>query len=143
MEIILPPVLNEARLDAYGVELFKEFGTYETDRKMVEEKWLRALRQYRGIYDPEINIPKDRSRAYPRLTAWMVKGTIARLMQIAFPNTEKIYGVKPSAMPDLSTTQLQEVLDALVAQNPDPKDEDIEKARSEEHTSELQSQSNL
>ena len=128
MEMILPPVLNEARLDAYGVELFKEFGTYETDRKMVEEKWLRALRQYRGIYDPEINIPKDRSRAYPRLTAWMVKGTIARLMQIAFPNTEKIYGVKSSVLPDLSAAQLQAVLDQLVAENPNPKDEEIEKA---------------
>ena len=128
MEMILPPVLNEARLDAYGVELFKEFGTYETDRKMVEEKWLRALRQYRGIYDPEINIPKDGSRAYPRLTAWMVKGTIARLMQIAFPNTEKIYGVKSSVLPDLSAAQLQAVLDQLVAENPNPKDEEIEKA---------------
>lgn len=128
MDMTLPPILNEDRLNAYGVELFKTFGTYETDRKMVEEKWLKALRQYRGIYDAEVNIPADRSRAYPRLTAWMVKGTIARLMQIAFPNTEKIYGVKPSAMPDLSATQLQEVLDALVAQNPEPQDEEIEKA---------------
>ena len=58
----------------------------------------------------------------------MVKGTIARLMQIAFPNTEKIYGVKSSVLPDLSAAQLQAVLDQLVAENPNPKDEEIEKA---------------
>lgn len=122
------PVIDEDRLNTLGSTLRGEYQQYQTDRRMVEEQYLRSLRQVRGIYDPEVQtmIPSDRSKAYPRMTAWFVKGTLARLMQIAFPNTEKNYGVKPSPLPDLPTEQLQQVLDQFQGQN--PTDEQIEKA---------------
>lgn len=132
------PVIDEDKLDQLGRRLFALWPTYKQDRRMLEERWLRCLRQFKGIYDPEVlgMIPADRSKAYPRLTAWLCKGTIARLMQIIFPSTEKNYGVKPSPLPDLTTEQLQTVLDQLVAeraQGGDPAqvaltDEEIEKA---------------
>jgi hypothetical protein len=113
-----PPVIDEVKLDALGTALFRSWGIYVTDRKMIEERWLRNLRQVRKIYDPEIlsMIPSDRSKAYPGVTQWMVRGTIARLMQMLWPATEKNYGIKPSPLPDLSQDQLQQVLDGLVAQ---------------------------
>jgi len=136
-----PPVIDEAKLDELGTTLFRNWGVYVTDRKMIEERWLRNLRQVRKIYDPEIlaNIPSDRSKAYPGVTQWMVRGTIARLMQMLWPATEKNYGIKPSPLPDLSQDQLQQVLDALVAmkaQGGDPAqvrldDVEIEKAITE------------
>ncbi len=112
----MPPTLDEPKLDSLGTTLFKRWQTYVTDRKMIEERWLRNLRQVRKIYDPETlkNIPTDRSKAYPGVTQWMVRGTIARLMQMLFPNTEKNYGIKASPLPDLPKEQLQQVLDALV-----------------------------
>jgi hypothetical protein len=109
------PIIDESKLNALGQRLFNIWPTYVADRKMIEERWLRNLRQVRGIYDPEVKIPADRSRAYPKMTAWLVRGTIARLMQLLFPLTEDNWGVKASPLPDLSTEQLQEVLDALVA----------------------------
>lgn len=131
-----PPVIDDAQLNKLGQRLFGVFGTYETDRRAIEERWLKNLRQYRGVYDPDVlgMIPADRSKAYPRMTAWTVKGTLARLMQIAFPQSEKNYGIKNSPMPDLSAEQLQQVLDTLVAsKGGDPSqvvlaDEEIEKA---------------
>lgn len=140
MEDVLVPVIDEAKLNAFGIRLFNLFETHKSDRKAVEEHWLRNLRQFRGIYDPEIlsMIPSDCSKAYPKLTRWKVIGTVARLMQMLFPQTERNYGIKPSPMPDLSVEQLQEVLNALVAaeaseQQVDPRDvvledEDIERA---------------
>ena len=136
--ITQPPEINEALLDTVGDRLMKLWQTYVTDRKPIEERWLRNLRQVRKVYDPEVltMIPADRSKAYPGLTQWLVRGTIARLMQLLFPMTEKNYGVRPSPLPDLSTEQLQEVLDGLVAekaQDGDPSqvqltDAEIEKA---------------
>ena len=111
------PTIDEEKLNAFGVRLFALFGIHEADRKAAEELWLRNMRQFRGIYDPEVLalIPADCSKAYPKLTRKVVIGTVARLMQMLFPQTEKNYGCKNSPMPSLSTTQLQEVLDTLVA----------------------------
>jgi hypothetical protein len=130
------PTIDEAKLNDFGTRLFALWGTHVSDRKAVEEKWMKNLRQFRGIHDPEILalIDKDKSKAFPRMTRWKVIGTVARLMQMLWAGTEKNYGVDASALPDLSTDQLQTVLDTLVAsKGGDPaavtlEDEEIEKA---------------
>lgn len=137
MDHAIPPIIDEEKLNALGARLFSMFSTYKTDRRAIEQRWMRNLYQVRGIYDPEVlnMIPADRSKAYPKMTAWMVRGTVARLMQMLFPQTEKNYGVRASPLPDLSTQQLQHVLDSLVAakaQDGDPSqvqlsDDEIEK----------------
>jgi hypothetical protein len=111
------PTIDEAGLNKLGQRLFGIWPTHVSDRRAIEERWLKNLRQVRKIYDPEVlsMIPADRSKAYPGMTAWMVRGTIARLMQMLFPQTEKNYGVRPSPLPDLPVEQLQQVLDGLVA----------------------------
>ena len=136
----ITPTLDEAALKNFGQRLFKLFEVHETDRKDAEQRWLKSLRQFRGIYDPEVLrlIGSDQSKAYPKVTRWKVIGTVARLMQMLFPQTEKNFGVHNSPMPSLSLEQLQEVLDKLVAaktegQAVDPAgvelgDEEIEKA---------------
>ena len=136
------PELDEAGLTKLGQRLFGLWPTYKTDRRMIEERWLQNLRAVRKIHDPAVLalIPADRSKAYPGVTQWIVRGTIARLMQLLFPNTDKNYQVKNSVMPDISTEQLQQVLDALVAEKAGEggdatqvmlTDEEIEKAISE------------
>ena len=116
MDLTLPPVLDPEQLDRLGARLASTFASYESDRKVHEERWLSNLFQVRKIYEPKVAnmIPADRSKAYPGMTAWMVRGTIARLMQMLWPQTEKNYGVRPSPLPDLSVEQLQQVLDQLV-----------------------------
>lgn len=111
------PTIDDAKLNDFGLRLFRMFEQHEKDRKPVEDKFLKSLRQFRGIYDPEIlaTIPKDCSKAYPKLTRWKIIGTVARLMQMLFPSGDKNYNIGPSPLPDLSTEQLQEVLDKLVA----------------------------
>jgi len=136
MDTIQPPTLGEPKLNELGRRLFSVWPAYVSDRRAVEERWLKNLRQVRGIYDPEIlsKIPTDKSKAYPKMTAWMVRGTIARLMQLLFPMTERNFGVHESPLPDLSTEDLQQVLDSLVAmKGGDPaqvqlSDAEIEKA---------------
>lgn len=114
------PQLDHTRLTNLGVTMSALFLTYENDRKSKEEQWLKNLRQFRGIYDPEIEkkIPADRSRAYPKLTRQKVIGTVARLMEMLFPRTEKNWNIEPSPLPNLSEEDTQAVLDKLQAENP-------------------------
>jgi hypothetical protein len=128
----LPTNLNSGAMQRLGQSLRDIFDTYEKDRKACEDQWLRNLRQFRGIYDPEIesHIPDDQSMAYPKITRNKVIGTVARLMEMLFPRTDENYDVTNSPIPNLSTGDLQKVLDTLVNENPgkDLVDEQIEKA---------------
>lgn len=126
------PVFNEANMKTFGIRMNTLFGTYSADRRPIEEQWLRNLRQFRGIYDPEIEarIPSDQSKAYPKITRSKVIGTVARLMEMMFPQTEKNWGITTSPIPDLSIEDTQAVLNKLQAQfgpGAEIPDEEIEK----------------
>lgn len=112
----IAPQIDEGKLNDFGVRLQKVFEQYKLDRKAAEDKWLRNLRQFRGIYDPEVKIAADASKAYPKLTRWKVIGTVARLMQMLFPQTEKNWGLEASPIPQLPTAALQRILDDLVTE---------------------------
>jgi hypothetical protein len=47
-------VIDSNTLRSLGQELNKLFGQYASDRQLTEQKYLQNLRQYLGIYDPEI-----------------------------------------------------------------------------------------
>ena len=113
------PELNQVELQKLGTTLFARFETYEKDRKACEDTWLRNLRQFRGIYDPDIakRIPDDQSTAYPKITRNKVIGTVARLMEMLFPQTEKNYGIAASPLPNLSEADLQKILDQLAVEH--------------------------
>lgn len=113
-----PLQINAEKMNALGSTLFSRFGQYQKDRRETEMQWLRNLRQFRGIYDPEIErrIPPDQSKAYPKITRTKVVGTVARLMEMLFPHTEKNWGMTESPLPDLSEGDLQHVLDSLTAE---------------------------
>lgn len=114
------PVIDRQKMLALGNTLFSRFGQYQKDRRETELQWLRNLRQFRGIYDPEVErrIPDDQSHAYPKVTRTKVVGTLSRMMQMLFPETEKNWSVIESPLPDLSETDTQAVLDQLERENP-------------------------
>lgn len=126
------PVVNPDSMKKLGQSKSKEFEQYKKDRRDIEFEWLRNIRQVKGIYDPEIKalMQPDQSTAYPKITRQKLIGTVARLMEMLFPQTEKNWGIAASPIPDLSQTDLQAVLDALQQQNPQvpPTDDQIKDA---------------
>jgi len=109
------PAIDPAKITALGGKLFKDFGDYERDRKQAELRWAQNLRQFLGKYDDETEraIPKDRSRAYPKLTRVKVVSMVSRLMNLLFPSTERNWGVEASVVPNLSEEDLNAVLEKL------------------------------
>lgn len=99
-----------------AAKLSKMFRKYESDRRQSEQKWVRNLRQYLGIYDPEIEreIPANRSKAYPRLTRVKCASVQSRLMNLMFPGNERNWELKASPSADLPPAEVVKVLEDLM-----------------------------
>ena len=97
-------VISPEQLKALGQSLDKLFDQFKSDRRLAELRWLRNLRQYLGIYDPEIEkeFGKNRSRAYPKLTRVKCISVLSRIMNLMFPGNEKNWSLKASPSPDMS-----------------------------------------
>lgn len=104
------PAIDPGKLTALGARLSSKFEQYEKDRRIAELQWMRNLRQFLGVYDPEVKIPEGFSKAYPRLTRVKCVSMVSRLMSMLFPNSERNWGVAPSPVPNLPQNVLQKVL---------------------------------
>lgn len=92
------------------------FNRYESDRRLAEQRWLRNLRQYMGIYDPEIErqLMPSRSRAYPRITRVKCISVLSRLMNLMFPGNERNWELTPSPEPDLPQDVIAEAFQQFI-----------------------------
>ena len=101
--------IKPRELRALGQHLSKTFSDYAQQRRLTEEKWLKCLRQYLGIYDPEIerNLPAGRSKAYPRLTRVKCVSVVSRVMNLMFPGNEKNWTLKASPSPDMNPADVK------------------------------------
>lgn len=96
-------VLKADELRILGQNLDRLFTQYVSDRRIAELKWLRNLRQYLGIYDPEIekDLSPNRSKAYPRITRVKCISVLSRIMNLMFPGNERNWELKASPSPDM------------------------------------------
>jgi hypothetical protein len=101
-----------------GQEFSDLFGRYAQDRRLVELKWTRNLRQYLGIYDPEIEkeIGGQRSRAYPRVTRIKCISTLSRIMNLMYPGNEKNWELTASSSHDMDPKDVAQAVADMVQQ---------------------------
>lgn len=100
-----------------GQELMRLFERYAQDRQLTEQKYIRNLRQYLGIYDPEVEaqLPKDGSRAYPRITRVKCISMGARIMNLMFPGNEDNWELGASPSAEMSPADVKQAVDDLMA----------------------------
>jgi hypothetical protein len=99
-----------------GGKLRTIFADVQAKRSGYEKLWLQDLRQYKGLYDPEIKAKMDakRSQAFIRETRTKVRTLDARVMDLLFPaNGEKNWGIKPSPNPEFPPAVEQELMNGL------------------------------
>lgn len=110
---------NPERMKKIGGEMQSRFEEYARDRRIAETRWAQNLRQFLGQYDAHIEavIPKDRSRAYPKLTRIKCVSMVARLMNMLFPASERNWTVEASPVPNLTVDDLNSIL-AELQKNP-------------------------
>ena len=89
------------------------FEASENARKTIEDGWIKALKQYKGIYQPEVaaRIVPNRSQAFVRITRTKVKTVDSRLCDLLFPaNGERNWGITPTPIPDYSPQKKQTLI---------------------------------
>jgi hypothetical protein len=84
------------------------FDRYASERIPTEQKWLKNLRQYIGVYDPDIDrlLPPNRSRAYPKMTRVKCISMLSRLMNLMFPGNETNWELTASTSPEMDPLQV-------------------------------------
>jgi hypothetical protein len=100
-----------------GQELHQTFTIYAADRRLTELKWLRNLRQYLGVYDPEVEsmLPTNGSRAYPRVTRAKCISVLSRIMNLMFQGSEKNWALAASPSADMSPEDVAASVNELIA----------------------------
>ena len=92
------------------------FDRYAAERLPAEQRWLKNLRQYLGIYDPEVErlLPPNRSRAYPRLTRMKCIAMLSRIMNLMFPGNEDNWELTASPSPSMSPDHVAEAVRTMI-----------------------------
>jgi hypothetical protein len=109
-------VLNPKVLQQLGGELKELFNQYSSDRRMQELKFLRNLRQYLGLYDPEIEKLLDprRSKAFPRITRVKCISMLSRIMNLMYPGNEKNWELSASPSAEMDPADVAQAVNELV-----------------------------
>jgi hypothetical protein len=114
--ILPPPLVKAADLAPVSAKYTRLFNQFISDRLQAEQRWLRNLRQYLGLYDPEIErqLGNDRSKAYPRITRVKTISVVARVMNLMFPGNERNWALSAGPEPDLSQEDVMQALQTFM-----------------------------
>ncbi len=99
-----------------GSACLREITEAKQLRNEVEQRWLKDLRQYKGIYEPEVQarIAEGRSKAFVKSTRVKVKTIDARVIDLLFPdNTEKNYSISATDSPSLDELTKKEIFESV------------------------------
>lgn len=120
----------EPVLDVLSSHLMREFSQAEQLRRDTEERWLKDLRQYRGVYEPEVEAKLvNRSRAFVKRTRVKVKTTDSRIMDLLFPaGSEKNWSCDNTPVPSVSDETRAAVRQQLQQANQPASDKDVDEA---------------
>lgn len=118
-------------VDPLAVFVRECFDNSEKSRRTLESDWIRALKQYRGIYRPEVleNIVPNRSHAFVRITRTKVKTVDSRLCDLLFPaNGDKNWGIEHTPLPEIDDEKKQQIAQAYAQESGEqitPQDLDV------------------
>lgn len=73
----------------------------EESRRQDETRWLKAYRNYRGIYGPEVKFTEtEKSRVFIKVTKTKVLAAYGQITDVLFSNNKFPLSVDPTVLPD-------------------------------------------
>ena len=123
-ETVKPP--KDDKLDPLAQIVRSKYDEVKAQRSELEQGWLNDIRQYRGIYSPDVmqKMHPKRSKAFIRLTRTKVKTVDSRQADFLLPVTgERNWSIEPTPIAEYSMdkmAQIFEVLKAQTGQEPTP-----------------------
>ena len=79
----------------------ERFSRSEDARRGDEERWLRAYRNYRGLYSPDVQFTDtEKSRVFVKVTKTKTLAAYGQIIDVLFGNNKFPLTVNPSVLPD-------------------------------------------
>lgn len=93
---------EEDRITGPIVQLLMEkYNKAETTRRNDEERWLRAYRNYRGLYGPDVQFTEaEKSRVFIKVTKTKTLAAYGQIVDVLFSNNNFPISVDPTVLPD-------------------------------------------
>ena len=102
--------LDDKEKDAYQEEkvvdsmityVMERYTKAEDSRRIDEERWLRAYRNYRGIYGPDVQFTEtEKSRVFIKVTKTKVLAAYNQITDVLFSNNTFPISIEPSVLPE-------------------------------------------
>ena len=109
---------NSDAMRSFGFRLRNQFSVNKAYRRPKELEWLQSLRQYKGLYDPEVKIEENNSKVYPKITRSKVNIVLSRLHEMLFPETDKNWEIEPTPEPKIAKETVRQIALSLVQADP-------------------------
>jgi uncharacterized protein (DUF2344 family) len=113
-EALAPANHLSQEMITFGYRLRQLFQSNSAYRRPKELEWLESLRQYKGLYDPDVTISDNASKVYPKITRSKVNIVLSRLHQMLFPETEENWELSPTPEPRLSKDLVKQIAVSLI-----------------------------
>lgn len=104
-------------MTAFGFRLKNQFTANEAHRRPKELEWLESIRQYKGLYDPDVRIEAGNSRVYPKITRSKINIVLSRLHEMLFPETDKNWEIEPTPEPSVSPEVVRGIVMSMLQQD--------------------------
>ena len=89
---------NTSKIIPYIMERYQRSEDY---RRQDEERWLRAYRNYRGIYGPDVQFTDaEKSRVFIKVTKTKTLAAYGQIVDVLFANNRFPLTVDPTELPD-------------------------------------------
>ena len=130
-------------MQSLGSRLAGTFQEYKDARKETENEWLKDLRQYQGIYEPDVlarlnAASGSRSKVFVGLTRTKVMAAYSRIIDLLFQHGDVFFSVDPTPIPQIDPLKAMEMRkmamdQIMMASGQDPMmNQDLVAARMEE-----------
>ena len=87
-----------ARLVGYVLEKYKKS---EDSRRQDEDRWLKAYRNYRGLYGPDVQFTEaEKSRVFVKVTKTKTLAAYGQIVDVLFANNKFPISVEPTVLPE-------------------------------------------
>ena len=100
-------------VESLGSQLRDQFQEYKDARKQTEDEWLKDLRQFNAIYEPDVLARLEesgsRSKVFVGLTRTKVMAAYSRIIDLLFQHGDAYFGVEASEIPQIDPLQAMQM----------------------------------
>ncbi len=92
---------TDAPVGAVVTFVEERFSKAETARQTDEQRWVRAYRNYRGLYGPDVSFTdSEKSRIFVKVTKTKVLAAYGQLVEVLFGNNKFPISIDPTTLPE-------------------------------------------